>query len=463
LGRFEMNKWNNFLHPSVERFPLVEPGEPNLYREHFPYTLPPRIAFEGTTVVPELPDEIYITDTTFRDGQQARPPFSVQQIVDIYKMLSELGGPNGVIRQSEFFLYTEKDREAVDKVRSLGLRYPEVTGWIRANPKDFQLVKDMGLSETGILTSISDYHIFKKMGFKSRREAIDKYKEVVRAAADAGLKAVRCHFEDITRADFWGCVVPFAQELMDLSAETGLFIKIRLCDTMGFGMPWPNAALPRSIPKMVFYLRHYAGIPSERLEIHAHNDFHLVIANTVVSWLYGAMYANTTILGIGERTGNCPMEGAVIHYIGLKGDLNGMNLQVLTELARYMEKETGLPVPPWQPLVGKNFNITQAGIHADGLLKFEEVYNAFDTTTLLGRAPGVAITDKSGVAGIAKWIKDNLEIDVPKSDPGIQKIYEELIATYNAGRVTTMSDEEMRDLVKRHMPEVYAQYEAKKK
>jgi len=458
-----MNKWNNFLHPSVERFPLVEPGEPNLYREHFPYTLPPRIAFEGTTVVPELPDEIYITDTTFRDGQQARPPFSVQQIVDIYKMLSELGGPNGVIRQSEFFLYTEKDREAVDKVRSLGLRYPEVTGWIRANPKDFQLVKDMGLSETGILTSISDYHIFKKMGFKSRREALDKYKEVVRAAADAGLKAVRCHFEDITRADFWGCVVPFAQELMDLSAETGLFIKIRLCDTMGFGMPWPNAALPRSIPKMVFYLRHYAGIPSERLEIHAHNDFHLVIANTVASWLYGAMYANTTILGIGERTGNCPMEGAVIHYIGLKGDLNGMNLQVLTELARYMEKETGLPVPPWQPLVGKNFNITQAGIHADGLLKFEEVYNAFDTTTLLGRAPGVAITDKSGVAGIAKWIKDNLEIDVPKSDPGIQKIYEELIATYNAGRVTTMSDEEMRDLVKRHMPEVYAQYEAKKK
>lgn len=458
-----MRKWENFLHPPVSKFPLVEPGEPNLMREFFPFVEPPYITFEGVSVPPCMPAEIYVTDTTFRDGQQARPPYSVQQIVDLFTLLHELGGPNGVIRQSEFFLYTKKDREAVERVQGLGFAYPEVTGWIRAHPKDFQLVKEMGLKETGILTSISDYHIFKKMGLSSRRDAIDKYMEVVKSAADAGLQAIRCHFEDITRADFWGAVVPFAQTLMEFSKESGLFIKIRLCDTLGFGLPWPHAALPRSIPKIVYYLMAYAGIPSDRLEIHSHNDFHLVTANTVAAWVYGAMYANSTILGIGERTGNCPLTGALIHYVGLKGTLNGVNLRKVTEIAEYIEKEGRLTIPPWQPLVGRHFNTTQAGIHADGLLKFEEVYNPFDTATLLGRPPKVAITDKSGVAGIARWIMENCGLEVSKSDPGVQKIYEEITAQYDEGRVTSFSEQEMLALVKRHLPEVYAQYAGRTK
>ena len=74
--------------------------------------------------------------------------------------------------------------------------------------------------------------------------------EVVRAALEAGVRP-RCHFEDITRADFYGFCVPFAQALMDLSAESGVPIKIRLCDTLGFGVPYPAAALPRSVPKLV--------------------------------------------------------------------------------------------------------------------------------------------------------------------------------------------------------------------
>jgi len=458
-----MRKWENFLHPPVSKFPLVEPGEANLMREYFPFVEPPYITFEGVSVPPSMPEEIYVTDTTFRDGQQARPPYTVRQIVDLFTLLHELGGPRAVIRQSEFFLYTKKDQEAVEKVQELGFPYPAVTGWIRAHPKDFQLVKQMGLQETGILTSISDYHIFKKMGLSSRREAIEKYMAVVKAAADAGLSAVRCHFEDITRADFWGVVVPFAQMLMEFSEESGLFIKIRLCDTMGFGLPWPHAALPRSIPKIVYYLKAYAGVPSDRLEIHGHNDFHLATANTVSAWIHGAMYANTTILGIGERTGNCPLAGALIHYTGLKGGLNGVNLRKLTEITEYIEKEGRLSIPPWQPLVGRNFNTTQAGIHADGLLKFEEVYNPFDTATLLGRPPKVAITDKSGIAGVARWIMENCAREFSKSHPGVEKIYQEIMVEYEEGRVTAFSEQEILALVKKHLPEAFAHYEKRDK
>ena len=66
----------------------------------------------------------------------------------LYKLLARLGGPKGIIRQSEFFLYTDKDKQAVRKCLELGLPFPEVTSWIRANEKDFELVKEMGLQET---------------------------------------------------------------------------------------------------------------------------------------------------------------------------------------------------------------------------------------------------------------------------------------------------------------------------
>ena len=146
----------------------------------FPYDEVCRIDFDHKIMSINPAEEMFITDTTFRDGQQARPPYTVQQIVDLYTLMSRLGGPNGVIRQSEFFLYSPKDREAVEKCRDLGLRYPEITGWIRATTEDVPLVKQAGLTETGILTSVSDYHIFLKLN-KNRRQALDDYLGIVKS------------------------------------------------------------------------------------------------------------------------------------------------------------------------------------------------------------------------------------------------------------------------------------------
>ena len=154
-----------------------------------------------------MPENIWITDTTFRDGQQATQPFTVEQIVELYKMLHRLGGPKGLIRQSEFFVYSEKDREALRRCQELGYEFPEITTWIRANKKDFELVKAIGVKETGILVSCSDYHIFEKMGL-TRAQALDKYLGIVSDCIEAGLRP-RCHFEDITRADFYGFVVSY--------------------------------------------------------------------------------------------------------------------------------------------------------------------------------------------------------------------------------------------------------------
>jgi len=419
---------------------LVDVGKPNLYRQMFPYTEFPAVIFEDEKVEYDIPDDIWITDTTFRDGQQARPPYKPEQILRIYDLLHEIDGGTGLIRQCEFFLYSDRDREAVELCKARDYKYPEVTGWIRAVAADFKLVSQMGLAETGILASASDYHIFLKLR-KTRAQALNGYLDIAKAALDSGV-IPRCHFEDITRADYEGFVLPFAAELMRLAEEYDKPVKIRLCDTLGFGLPWVGVSLPRSVPKLIHGLRQI-GVPSEWLEWHGHNDFHKVQVNAATAWLYGCSAANAAIFGNGERTGNPPLEALVVEHAQIKGMMQGVNYGAITELAEYAEKELGVEIPRNYPLVGRDFNVTRAGIHADGLLKNEEIYNCFDTQKLFNRPIGVAITDKTGAAGIKHWIEARYEIQIPKHDPRITRIKDQIDAEYAADRVSSISDEEM--------------------
>ena len=192
------NNKSNLLEDSVYHYELQDVREPKLYRELFSYEEVPKIAFNSRHVPMNMPEEIWITDTTFRDGQQSTSPFTVKQIVDLYKLMSRLGGGKGLVRQSEFFVYSKKDKEALLACRETGLQFPEITTWIRADEKDFSLVKELEIPETGILVSCSDYHIFKKMHL-TRRQAVDKYLGIVKSALSRGIRP-RCHFEDITRA-----------------------------------------------------------------------------------------------------------------------------------------------------------------------------------------------------------------------------------------------------------------------
>ena len=439
------NPNSNLIEQSQYKYSLQDVPDPNLYRDIYPYDEIPKVAFNHRHVPLEMPSEIWITDTTFRDGQQSRAPYTVDQIVTLYKMLNRLGGENGIIRQSEFFVYTKKDREALYKCLELGYKFPEITTWIRAKKEDFNLALDLGIKETGILVSCSDYHIFKKLGL-SRREALDHYLGVVKNAFDAGIRP-RCHLEDITRADFYGFVVPFVHELNELSRQAGIPIKIRMCDTMGYGVSYPGVALPRSVPGIVYGLHHYASVPSDMLEWHGHNDFYKSVSNAVSAWLYGASAVNCSLLGIGERTGNIPLEAMVMEYASLRGSFDGMDPTVITEIADYYRREMGYKIPPMTPFVGDNFNVTRAGIHADGLMKDAEIYNIFDTEKILNRPAEVAISNTSGLAGIAYWINKHYMLPddklVTKHDELVIKMKAEIDKEYSDGRTTLMGDDEL--------------------
>jgi len=441
-----------------QKYQLLEVETPDLFQEIFPYNEICRIEFDNKIIPIQPAEEMYITDTTFRDGQQARPPFAVKHIVDVFELLHRLGGPNGIIRQSEFFLYSRQDREAIEKCLDKGFPFPEITGWIRAHEKDLNLVKEMGLKETGILTSVSDYHIFLKLKL-NRTQVMDKYLRIVEASLEKGI-IPRCHFEDVTRSDIYGFVIPFAIELMKLSEKSKLPVKVRLCDTLGYGVTYPGAALPRSVPKLVRALIDEAGIPGKYLEWHGHNDFHKVHINAATAWLYGCYYANGTVLGFGERTGNPPIESLIIEYIGLRGDDHGIDTRVINEIAAYFEKELEVHIPANYPFVGSEFNSTSAGIHVDGLLKDEKIYNIFDTEKILNRPPRVQITDKSGLAGITFWVNTELRthgIDrqVDKLHPGVAKIHNWVIRQYEKGRVTSIARKEMEEAARKFLPELF--------
>ena len=441
----EISAKSNLLEQKSYRYSLQDVAEPNLHRDVFNYESVPKVAFNHRRVPINMPEEIWITDTSLRDGQQSVEPYSVDQIVNIYKLLSKLGGPYGIIRQTEFFVYSKKDREALEKCMELGYQFPEITSWIRACKEDFRLVRELGIKETGILVSCSDYHIFKKMKM-TRQQVLDYYLATIKDAFEAGV-IPRCHLEDITRADFYGFVVPFVNELQRLSQEAGIPVKIRACDTMGYGVPYTEAALPRSVAGIIYGLQHYSDVPSENLEWHGHNDFYKGVANASTAWLYGACAVNCSLLGIGERTGNVPLEAMVFEYASLRGSLDGMDPTVITEIADYFRKEMGYHIPVMTPFVGRNFNVTRAGIHADGLLKDEEIYNVFDTKKLLNRPASVQISKTSGLAGIAYWINETYRLaeneKVDKRDPIVISMKEWIDREYEDGRQTVLSNREL--------------------
>jgi len=452
---FEFSPKTNLFEKRAQDYILKDVASPELYRDLFSYEQVPRVAFNYRMVPPNMPPEIWITDTTFRDGQQSITPYTADQIVRIYDYLHRLSGPSGIIRQSEFFVYTKKDREALDRCLERGYQFPEVTSWIRASKKDFELVRELGLKETGILVSCSDYHIFLKMKM-TRREAMDHYLGIVRDCIEHGIRP-RCHFEDITRADIYGFVIPFAMELMALMEETGIPIKIRACDTMGYGVTYPGSTLPRCVQGVIYGLNHFADVPSSLIEWHGHNDFYKAVSNASYAWLYGASGVNCSLFGIGERTGNTPLEAMVFEYAQFRGSFDGMDTTVITELADYYEKELGIELPPMTPFVGKNFNVTRAGIHADGLQKDEEIYNIFDTGKLLNRPPRIAISNTSGTAGIAHWINTFYGLDAKdsydKKHPLVERMKHWVDTQYNDGRVTVISDQELEEVFMRLLDE----------
>ena len=132
-----------------------------------------------------------------------------------------------------------------------------------------------------------------------------------------------------------------------------------------------------------------------------------------------------------------------MEYAQIRGTLDGMDTTAIRDIADYYEDVIGYHIPPNTPFVGSAFNTTQAGIHADGLLKDEEIYNIFDTTAILKSPPKVGISRNSGAAGIAVWLSHRLHETVGKNDPAVAWLRSWVDEQYESGRVTNIGDDEL--------------------
>ncbi len=396
--------------------------------------------------------ELILTDTTLRDGQQGSRPFTVEESMAIYEILVKLDDGSGVVRDIELFPYTKKDREVIRRIRDYSA-YPRPIGWVRARLEDLRLVKEAGLEETIVLTSVSDYHLIHKLGM-DRETAKAKYLRAVEEGLKMGLR-LKVAMEDITRCDVYGFLLPFLDEVLRLAERYGVEVGFKLSDTLGMGLPFIEAPLPRSIPRLIRLLLDDLGLKSTQLEFHGHNDFHLVVANHLAAWVYGASLSNCTLLGIGERAGNCPLEAmALFHAQLVKG--SPLNLRALRE-ARDLFLNMGFHVPVFYPILGENAFRTKAGIHIDGLLKNPAIYLPFDPEEVLGIPYTVEITPYSGRAGLIYWLVKKAGVRdwiTLKGDPRLDNAYREVLSLFEGGRTEPLSDEEVLDILRRHVPEL---------
>lgn len=424
--------------------------EPELFREVFPYYTPPVMIYDGFD-----PDKnkIFLTDTTLRDGQQGWRTLTIEESLEIYKVLHKLSEKEGIVRTTELFPYTQKDRETISKIISLGYSFPEPIGWIRAREEDLNLILQTELKQTVLLCSISDYHIYYKLGL-DRKKAIEKYLSVISKAMSKEL-SLKVSLEDITRTDIKNVAIPFIRKVQNLSEEYSVPIIFKLADTLGVGLPFSEAPLPRSIPKLIRTIIKETPIEGLNLEFHGHNDFHLVVANHTAAWVNGVAYSNCTLFGVGERAGNCPLEAMLIVYQELMGNRSNLDLTPIKNAASLFRK-LGFNIAEHYPIVGNNAFQTKAGIHIDGMLKNPEVYLPFDPEKVLGIKPKVELNSYSGKAGVVFWILNNFNVNHNhiKNDKRVDLMYSEIVKMFENGRKNPVTDSEMLSLVKDYMPEL---------
>jgi len=390
----------------------------------------PPVQLEHEPAVPPVGDTEprLITDTTLRDGAQDSrfALFPNEARLRYVDLLHQLDNGTGRIWAIETFIYQKRDAWVLDKLLERGYEYPKITTWIRANPKDVKELYEVSqgrVKETGMLASSSDHHIFDKLGYRSKEEAIDKYLKPILTACEYGITP-RVHLEDTTRADIYGWVIPFMHTVLQATEHRARF---RICDTIGWGVPDPYAALPYGIPRLVSTLYRETGA---ELEFHGHNDFGVATANSLAAWRFGCRKVNVAFAGLGERTGNTSLEQMVAAMIRFYGD-PGFDLSVLPEM-RALVEENLVQLPHNAPIIGEVFS-TQAGIHQAGVARQEDapgglIYLAYDPA-LVGRteAERHLLGGMSGSEGIVALLNHEAQRrGVPQRFTSMSRVVKEI-------------------------------------
>ncbi|RLI14670.1 MAG: homoaconitate hydratase [Candidatus Hecatellales archaeon] len=366
---------------------------------------------------------IRIDDTTLRDGHQTPGvTFTVEDKIEIAKMLDEIG-----VHQIEAGIpvSSPEDEEAVRGIAN-EISRASVMGWSRANPRDVEAVARTGADAIAISMATSPVHLKYKLGI-SWQEALSRVKEAVRKAKSLGLY-VSVSAEDSSRTPY-----RFLRQYAEVIREAGAD-RLRLADTIGILIPDVTRRLVRRIIKDV-------GID---VEIHAHNDLGLAVANTLAALDGGASWASVTVNGLGERAGNAALEVVVATLKVIYGKNVGVKLERLYELSKLVERISGVPIGHFTPIVGENVFRHSSGIHVHGLLKHPYTYQAIAPEEV-GRKMEFVFDKYSGKALIGYKL-NMIGIELP--DNAVEELRLQLVQkAYRLKRALT--EEELKSEIER--------------
>jgi len=390
--------------------------------------------------------KIYIIDVTNRDGvQTSRLGLAKLQKTIINILLNEMG-----IFGSEFgFPVTHHETNYLNAnlelVRKGVLKPIILNGWVRAIKEDVKKALEMtDVKNLNLSISTSEQMTRGKfLGKKTRRDVLSMMTQALDYARKKRLKIIGVNAEDASRTDM-PFLIKFAKAAKDHGAD-----RIRYCDTLGYDDPF-------TIYKRVKMLASEVRLP---IELHCHNDLGMVVACSI-SGAKAAIdagcdaYINTTVNGMGERSGNADLVSVLLalkYSSGFKGKYHldeRIKLNHAWKIAKYASYAFRVPLPVNQPGVGANAFAHESGIHADGALKDRRNYELYDFEELGRGEPEVIETGRQITAGEYSGIKgfrnvyERLEIKF-KNDREAVKILE-LVRYANVHTQLPLTHDEIR-------------------
>ncbi|MCK9893248.1 homocitrate synthase [Frankia sp. AgB32] len=344
---------------------------------------------------------IKFCDTTLRDGEQAPGvAFTAAEKLAIAAALDAIG-----VHQIEAGIPAMgvTERDVLREILATAPR-AEIVGWCRADHRDVEAAASCGIVTAHLTIPVSDLHLKSKLE-RDRAWARRRVSDCVKDATDRGMR-VSVGMEDASRADD-GFVTDLAGELRELGVT-----RLRWADTVG--LLDPVSAYDR-LGRLV------RAVPGP-WEIHAHDDFGLATANTIAAVQAGFTWVSTTVLGLGERAGNAPIEEvamALRHLLKLPVDLDTTSFRTL---ARLVSRAAGRPLPAGKAVVGESVFAHESGIHVHGILRHPATYEPFDPAEVGGRRR-LTVGKHSGRASVRHALEQcGIEADESELEPLVEQV-----------------------------------------
>lgn len=319
-----------------------------------------------------------VNDTTLRDGEQtAGVAFTPDEKIQIARALAAAGVPE---MEVGIPIMGNEERETISALNQMKLP-SELMVWGRMCGPDLAAAIKSDARSINLSIPVSDIQLSHKVK-KSRAWVLDSIKTWVPRAIDAGLRvSVGC--EDASRAD-----LDFLRIVAEFAQRSGAR-RLRFADTLGILDPGSTFSCIQTLVQTV----------DLDIEMHAHNDFGLATANTLMAVRAGATHVNTTVNGLGERAGNAALEETVMALHQLYGLSTGIAVSHFPSISKMVSRASGKAVAANKSIVGEDVFTHESGIHVDGLLKHVRNYQGVDPSEL-GREHRVVLGKHSGTHAV---------------------------------------------------------------